>query len=123
MDKKMKENLKTWLKETLDFYQVKGNESTTSWFTLEKADGMVMAIVAGFPEGLEDEEREPYMKFAIQPKNSIMQEYDMDWEMPVDPATGEVDDSEIPLSDDDEDIDWLMSSYGRYKETLVAKAS
>ena len=54
------------------------------------------------------------MKFAYQPRTSLMQEYDIDWLMPYDEETNEVDDTEIPISDNMDDIKWLLEAYDRY---------
>ena len=108
--------LKNWLTETIDFYKDTQNRNVTSWFCFKpsKRDKENMpAIVTGFIKEID----EPYMKFAIQGRYSIMQEYNVNWFMPFDAMTGEVDDSEIPLSDDDDDIEFLLRAYKRYLDS------
>jgi hypothetical protein len=55
---------------------------------------------------------------AFQSKRSIMQcDYDVDWDMPYDKITGEVDDNEVsiyPNTDLKETINWLLDCYHDY---------
>lgn len=57
-------------------------------------------------------------KLAYQSKRSVMQcDYDIDWYMPYDEVTGEVDDNEVsiyPNTDLEETIDWLLNCYHDY---------
>lgn len=89
------------------------------------------AIVLGWQDGYEEEPEDDCTdgtwrlcaKLAYQPTNSIMQcDYDIDWLMPYDEETGEVDDNEMsiyPDSDAREIIDWLLKCYKSY-ETQAA---
>lgn len=90
------------------------------------------ALVIAWQDGYEDSNTTEYengtyricMKIGFQPTTSIMQEYDIDWTMPWDEETGNVDDSEISIaSDEDIDycIDYLFKIWERYKETYLDK--
>jgi hypothetical protein len=84
------------------------------------------AIVLGWQDGYEEEPEDDCTdgtwrlcaKLAYQPTNSIMQcDYDIDWLMPYDEETGEVDDNEIPIypnTDLKEAINWLLDCYHDY---------
>lgn len=99
----------------------------TRWLPLGYDDSNnLLGIVCGWSEGFDEEEtqlwnvrgsRRIYMKFAIIPNNSIMREYDIDWLMPYDEETGETDDTEIPISNNMYDINWLLEAYKRYIDT------
>lgn len=54
-------------------------------------------------------------KVAYQSKNSMMQEYDIDWLMPYDKETGEVNDTEISMGNPDctPEIAWLIDQWKR----------
>lgn len=117
--------IKKWLTETIDAYKRDCcNDKITRWYILDTDDkGNNLAIVCGWTDGFEDNgikdwnedgECRLYMKFAYQPKTSLMKEYDIDWLMPYDNVTNEVDDTEMPISDNMEDIKWLLEAYERY---------
>lgn len=84
------------------------------------------AIVLGWQDGFEPDETDDCMdgtyrlcaKLAYQPNNSLMQcDYDIDWLMPYDEETGEVDDNEIsidPNTNTEEIVNWLLKCYSRY---------
>jgi hypothetical protein len=55
-------------------------------------------------------------KVAKQPINSIMQEYDIDWDMPMN-KDGEIDDTEVTFVDET-DFGWLIDQWERYKREL-----
>lgn len=59
-------------------------------------------------------------KVAYQPKNSLMQEYDIDWVMPYDEITGDVWDTEI-FVDCPDDVDWLLKNWYEIKEQYIDK--
>ena len=87
----------------------------------------VWAIVLGYSDGFEPEPNNPYrkgdcnlcIKLAFQPNNSVMQcDYDIDWLMPYE-DNGDVDDTELTLSEGDdlnEAVDWLFNQFKRYEE-------
>jgi hypothetical protein len=64
-----------------------------------------------------------YAKLAYQPTNYIMQEYDIDWIMPYDAETGEVDDTELMIgtSVNEADVDWLLEQWERFQREYVNK--
>ena len=89
------------------------------------------AIVLGWLDGFEADETDDCMdgtwrlcsKLAYQPCNSLMQcDYDIDWLMPYDKESGEVDDTEIPIFSNinminiEEIIDWFLERYSSYME-------
>ena len=117
--------IKKWLTETIDAYKEDScDDAITRWHVLDTDNnGNYLAIVCGWTDGFEDNgirdwnedgEYRLYMKFAYQPRTSLMQEYDIDWLMPYDEETNEVDDTEIPISDNMDDIKWLLKAYERY---------
>ena len=58
-------------------------------------------------------------KVAYQSINNIMQcDYDIDWTMPYDERTGEVDDTEV-LIDGDKDLVWLINQWERIEAGLI----
>lgn len=61
-----------------------------------------------------------YGKVAYQPVNSLMQEYDIDWTMPYNEETGEVDDMEVSI-DDELDLKWLIEQAERQYIELKTK--
>lgn len=86
------------------------------------------AIVLGWAYGFEADETDDCMdgkwrlctKLAYQPNNSLMQcDYDIDWLMPYNEESGEVDDNEISIYPDtniEETIDWLLKCYSSYNK-------
>lgn len=99
----------------------------TYYWTLGEDDkGNNWAIVLGWQDGYEPEPDDDCMdgkwricaKLAFQPKNSLMQcDYDIDWDMPYNKATGEVDDNEIaiyPSTHSPSVVDWLLEAYHTY---------
>ena len=84
------------------FYYVSSADKKNDW-----------ALVFGYGEGFE----EPTLcgKVAYQSKNCLMQEYDIDWTMPYDEETGNVDDTEIAIGDAT-DIEWLFEQWERIKK-------
>ena len=105
---------------------------TYHWY-LGSDDNNDWAIVLGWSDGFEPEITDPCMdgtwhlcaKLAYQPSNSIMQcDYDIDWQMPYDEETGEVDDNEIPIysgTDLADVIDSLLECYATYDIKLNNK--
>lgn len=96
------------------------------WLNNENDDDNSWAIVLGWSDGFDEEPDDNNAdgtwrlcaKVAYQPWNSIMQcDYDVDWEMPYDKITGEVDDNEVPIYPDTdlvEVINWLLDCYHDY---------
>ena len=80
---------------------------TTQWFTVKETVDRIYAIVF-----TRDEDLTIWGKVAYLPKNSAMAEYDIDWIMPYNEATGEVDDTETAI-DSDRDVQWLIDEAER----------
>lgn len=90
--------------------------------------GNTWAIVLGWRDGFDEDPDDACsdgawrlcVKLAYQPSNSMLQcDYDFDWLMPYDEATGEVDDTEFALYegvDLNEVFEWLI---GHFKEMEV----
>jgi hypothetical protein len=86
------------------------------------------AIVLGWSDGFEPDESDDCMdgtyslcsKIAYQPNNSLMQcDYDIDWTIPYNEETGEVDDTEIAIfsgCDLEYVVNWLLDCYSSYTE-------
>jgi len=86
------------------------------------------AIVLGWQDGYGEDPNDPCedegwhlcMKVAFQSKRSIMQcDYDVDWMMPYNEETGEVDNMEVTIYQDDDFsivVDWLWKHYLRLKK-------
>ena len=94
--------IKKWLTETINAYKEDScDDAITRWHVLDTDNnGNYLAIVCGWTDGFEDNgirdwnedgEYRLYMKFAYQPQTSLMQEYDIDWLMPDEEETNEVD--------------------------------
>lgn len=105
-----------------------GKHSGTYHWTLGRDEnGNDWAIVLGWADGFDTEENDDCtlgtwrlcVKLAYQPWNSLMQcDYDIDWLMPYDEESGEVDDTEVPIypnTDLAETIEWLLDCYKRYE--------
>ena len=73
------------------------------------------AIAIAWMDYDNDDNWQVFAKVGFQPKNSIMQEYDMDWDMPYDEDTGEVWDTEVSLgteySNVSSDAAWLANQW------------
>lgn len=86
---------------------IEGNNGTFYW-KLGRHDGNIWAVVLGWSQGMDPKPGNKFiddngygicMKLAYQPANSIMQcDYDVDWLMPYDEESGEVDDTDIILN-------------------------
>lgn len=99
------------------YYWIIGEDEKNDW-----------AIVLGWGNGFEPEPDDDCTdgtwricaKMAFQSKRNIMQcDYDVDWLMPYDEESGEVDDNEISIYPDTDlgsVVEWLLECYKRYKE-------
>ena len=97
------------------YYQILGrDEFDNDW-----------AIVLGWCDGFEEDKSDDCsdwtyrlcIKVAYQPSNFLMKDYDIDWLMPYNIETGDVDDTEIVIFDGydiDVIIEWLLGCYERY---------
>lgn len=105
--------------------------ATYYWILGTNKNNNNFAIVLGWSDGFEPDETDYYMngtyrlcsKLAYQPNNSLMQcDYDIDWFMPYDEESGEVDDTEISIYSNinmtniEEIIDWFLDKYSNYME-------
>ena len=109
-----------------DMQRTKFN-GTYHWILGRDENGNDWAIVLGWEDGFDAEEDDDCtdgtwrlcVKLAYQPWNSLMQcDYDIDWTMPYDEETKEVDDTEVaiyPNTDLEETIEWLLERYKDYK--------
>ena len=115
----MKERIKKFLDEVL------ANEDyEATWFLdLATHNGKRWALVAAWMDWDRDDNWLPYAKIAYQPTNYIMQEYDIDWIMPYNAETGEVDDTELLIgtSVSEVDVDWWLEQWERFKKEYVYK--
>ena len=111
-----------------DMKKTKAN-GTYHWILGRDKNDNDWAIVLGWADGFDAEENDACtdgtwrlcVKLAYQPCNSLMQcDYDIDWLMPYDEKSGEVDDdtevSIYPNTDLEETIDWLLDCYKRYED-------
>ena len=106
--------------------KTKKHNGTYHWYLDRDKDGNDWAIVLGWSDGFEEDETDDCMsgtyrlcaKVAYQSCNNIMQcDYDIDWTMPYDEESGEVDDTEFsiyPDTDLEEIVDWLLECYNSY---------
>ena len=79
--------------------------------------GTTLCIVVGWEDGFSEAPKgTPYAdgtwricaKVAYQHANNVMQcDYDIDWRMPYDKETGDVDDTSTEVSPSQHDVDWL----------------
>lgn len=107
------------------------HENGTYYWRLGSDDKNDWAIVLGWADGFEEEPNDPCTdgtwricaKLAYQPWNSMMQcDYDIDWLMPYDEETMEVDDTEVSIYHDTNlasVVDWLLKCWKRYEEVVV----
>lgn len=102
-------------------------DGTYYWYLDTDKNNNDWAIVLGWQDGFDIDKKDDCLygscrlsvKLAYQPRNSIMQDYDIDWIMPYNEATNEVYDNEISLYPDtdlDNVINWLLECYESYKE-------
>ena len=101
---------------------------TYHWILGRDEDDNDWAIVLGWADGFEPNEDDDCMdgtyslcaKIAYQPYNSLMQcDYDIDWIMPYNKESGDVDETEIAIfsgCDMEYVIDWLLDCYSSYIE-------
>lgn len=102
------------------------SNGTYYWILGSDDNNNYWAIVLGWSDGFAIDENDDCtdgtwrlcVKLAYQPCNSLMQcDYDIDWSMPYDEETEEVDDTEYSIYPDtkfEEVIDWLLECYETY---------
>ena len=104
---------------------------TYYWKLCEDDKGNDWAIVLGWADGFEPDPNDDCTdgkwricaKLAYKPSNSMMQcGYDIDWQMPYDEETMEVDDNEVSIYPDTDLADvfeWLLKCWETYKGEMV----
>lgn len=117
---------KEFINAVEDMKQTKFN-GTYHWILGGDEDNNDWAIVLGWSDGYEPNENDDCMdgtyslcaKIAYQPNNSLMQcDYDVDWLMPYNEETGEVDETEITIfsgCDLEWVVNWLLECYSTYR--------
>ena len=101
------------------------DKNSTWWLTLAVVKGVRWGIVGAWMDYDNDGNWQAYVKIASQPTNSMMQEYDIDWLMPTDEVTGEVDDTELSLGIEPnfknflDASDWFIQHWERFKKLYV----
>lgn len=90
-----------------------------TWFTdLGYYNGNRWAIAIAWMDYDGDDNWRLYGKVAYQPSNSIMQcDYDIDWTMPYDEESGEVNDTETLITSE-ESAKWLLGLWQEYRKEL-----
>ena len=103
-------------------------DGTYHWYLHTDENDKDWAIVLGWLSGYEEDEADDCMdgeyrlcaKLAYQSHYSIMQcDYEIDWLLPYNEETGEVDDNELSIYPDTDlefVIDWLIKCYESYFE-------
>ena len=115
----MKQRIKEFLQNVISNEDHEG-----TWiFDLATHNGKRWALVAAWMDYDNDGHWQAYGKVAYQPTNSIMQEYDIDWTMPYDEESGEVDDSEFRfyINSLDVDSEYAFTIWKRFKKEYVYK--
>ena len=115
----MKQRIKEFLGNIL-----KNEDHEATWmYMLTTHNGKRWALVVAWMDYDDENDWKLYAKLAYQPTNYIMQEYDIDWLMPYDAETGEVDNTELMFetSVGEADVDWLLEQWERFKKEYVYK--
>lgn len=117
----MKERMKEFLQNVLA-----NEDHEATWFLdLETRNGKRWALVAAWNDEENNGDLKVYAKLAYQPTNYLMQEYDIDWIMPYDEETGEVDDTELSFVKgsvvSEADVSWFVSEWEYFKLEYVYK--
>ena len=126
-EKKFKSILESARSEEPDDESVLG-----TWIIpLERIGDNDWAIVVAWQDGFYEENLvikggwDLCAKVAYQPKNSIMQcDYDVDWMMPYNERTGEIDDTDISLvlkKRDESNFKWLIENWTRIRRGALLK--
>lgn len=112
--------------------QLKDGGDGVHYWKLANTDGNIWAIVLGWAEddneddGMDKCHTVGYnvaVKIAFQPNNSMMQcDYSVDWQLPYDKESGEVEDCEWYLSDKDnpsEILDSILKDWNENKDNYL----
>ena len=114
------------LTEAIKYMKRNKSYATYYWILGRDTDNNDWAIVLGWADGFDVTESDDCtdgtwrlcVKLAYQPWNSVCQcDYDVDWLMPYDEETGEVDDMEVsiyPNTNITETVNWLIGRYESY---------
>ena len=92
--------IKSEIIKQLNFLFDDQDHSVTCWVPLGTDGENDWAVVLAWMDYDNNDAWEVFGKVAYQPKNSMMQEYDMDWTIPYDEKTGEVLYSELAIPQD-----------------------
>lgn len=119
--------LMTHIKNAVDNMSKTKSNCTYHWYLGTDNDDNDWCIVLGWCDGFDSNEIDSYsddtyrlcIKLAYQPSNSLLQcDYNIDWLMPYDEKTNDVDDTEIPIYKDTNlniEIDWLLNKFKEYE--------
>lgn len=117
------------IKEAATYINADSNYPTWHWF-LTSDDEYDYELVLGFSSGFEPNSSEFVdsngdglcLKWARIKKNSAMNEYDIDYEMPYDEVTGDVWDSENSVNSYDETntVEWLIKDFTEYADQYLS---
>ena len=77
--------------------EITADKELTGWFTFAKDDDYTWAVVFGWVDDGVDNGM--LVKTAYCPNNSVMNDYEYDWNMPYNKKYGEVDDTESYFED------------------------
>lgn len=105
------------------YNQFKDTTLGVQYYNLDVEDGNRWALVFGCLDGYSNSEDDPDYcqlcgKVAYQSTRSMLQcDYDIDWTMPYDKKTYEVDDTNIPITGPD-DVQWLLDQCRRIRGVI-----
>ena len=102
------------------FNKVSEDHTMTSWHPFAIDSNYIWAIVYGWVDSADG----VGVKVAYCPRKSLMNEYDMDWIMPYDAETGDVDDTETILYTEEDSVNavaHLNRTAQRFMDTYVDK--
>lgn len=127
MREELKKEIKKEFFKAVEQMKSTHENGTYHWNLFDDNDNN-WALVLGWESGYEENPDNPFIsetyglcaKIAYQSKNNIMQcDYDIDWTMPYNNETMEVDDSSLFLgSFNESDLDWLFDFAERYENKI-----
>lgn len=111
------------MKQFLENVLANEDHEATWVFDLLVHNGKRWALVAAWMDYDQEDDWRMYARLAYQHTNCLMQEYDIDWVMPYDEESGEVDDTELSFVKgsvvSDADVSWFVSQWERFKKEYV----
>lgn len=111
-------DIRKQIEETIKEAESAGPNSTTYIVDLDNVDGKRWAVVFGWVDYSGDGKYELCGKVAYN--DSYMKDYDYDWIMPYDEETGEVWDTEVAITpNDDFTIDWWIEQWDMIKKEYI----